>query len=513
MEEETSPSSDEQTASTSFYRNCSELLGVVTSSFLKRIRDIESAHINLDDDEEAKQQAREEFSSTIFGMAVLLLRKQHRGPTLDFTKILFGITKWIDSGSTETALVNSVENHDLVEFSYNDPTLITSDIWGEIIGFSDRLGDVNLQETYRQLLSNTAVLLTSTDSRFLPTITTRLAGTLGKKIEGEECEETEDYEGHPTNQTTSSSDSPSHNESVPEDPWVLPDAPSERNGQQDIDPQSKLLSMIDGLVGLDAVKKDIVTISNIAKVQNLRASMGVPNPPYSYHMIFTGNPGTGKTTVARILGKVFKSVNCLSKGHFVECDRSLLVGGYLGETALKTKKVLNAARGGILFIDEAYALTQRQAGIEDNYGKEAIDTILKFMEDNRDDFIVIAAGYKDLMEDFIDANPGLKSRFNKYFHFEDYGTEELHAIFLGIAKDCEYLVTDSVSKHLKKLFAGMDENKDINFGNGRTVRNFFEKCLANQANRLSKCSKLSRDDLMILKKEDLRESDIAKLLK
>jgi len=197
-------------------------------------------------------------------------------------------------------------------------------------------------------------------------------------------------------------------------------------------------------------------------------------------MVFSGNPGTGKTTIARILGEVYKDVGVLSKGHVVEVDRSGLVGEYIGHTAVKTQEKINEAIGGILFIDEAYSLVKEGR----DFGQEAIDTLLKAMEDNRNNFIVIVAGYTELMQKFIDSNPGLKSRFTKYVNFPDYSADELVQIFLKMCEEYDFKLTDQAEKVMRDKIYAMEATKDKNFANARDVRNLFEEVVTRQASRL-----------------------------
>jgi len=216
--------------------------------------------------------------------------------------------------------------------------------------------------------------------------------------------------------------------------------------------------------------------------------------------VFTGNPGTGKTTVARILARLYKQVGVLSKGQLVEVDRSNLVAGFVGQTAIKTQEQITKAMGGVLFIDEAYTLCN---GGDNDFGQESIDTILKAMEDHRDDFVVIVAGYPDLMRKFINSNPGLKSRFNKYFFFPDYTADELIRIFEMQYKKYEYTIDDNALETVKEFLVKLEELKSDNFANARDVRNYFEKIITQQATRIAKMESPSREEISQLTKEDV----------
>lgn len=248
------------------------------------------------------------------------------------------------------------------------------------------------------------------------------------------------------------------------------------------------LEKLNKLIGLEKVKNDVNELINYIKIKNMRKEKGMKNPPVSLHLVFTGNPGTGKTSVARLIGEIYKELGVLSKGHMVEVDRASLVGEYVGQTAPKVKRKVEEAMGGILFIDEAYTLVS-ESGID--YGQEAINTLLKEMEDKRDDFIVIVAGYKNEMKSFVKSNPGLESRFNKYIKFVNYSSKELWEIFLMICKENDYRLEENIEEKLKTHFDL--ELKKHNFSNGRHVRNFFEKLLMIHSKRVVKLEDINEN--------------------
>lgn len=256
---------------------------------------------------------------------------------------------------------------------------------------------------------------------------------------------------------------------------------------------------LDALVGLASVKEEIKTLSNFIKIQQKRKEQGLKSSSVSYHCVFTGNPGTGKTTVARIVAQIYKDLGILSKGHLVETDRAGLVAEYVGQTAVKTNKIIDSALDGVLFIDEAYSLI----GTGQDYGKEAIATLLKRMEDDRDRLVVILAGYSKEMQDFINTNPGLQSRFNRYIDFPDYSAEELLQIFKKNVEKFDYKLDKEALVSMSEYFQHAVENKDANFGNARFVRNIFEKTLEKQANRLSTDSDLDIGELTLITLADL----------
>ena len=262
-----------------------------------------------------------------------------------------------------------------------------------------------------------------------------------------------------------------------------------------------LLAELDSLVGLTQIKKDVRSLINLIKVRKLRQEQGLAVAEMSLHMVFTGNPGTGKTTVARLLARLYRSIGVLEKGTLLEVDRSGLVAGYVGQTALKTMEAVKKAQGGILFVDEAYSLVPDGAG--NDFGQEAISTILKAMEDMREELVVIVAGYPEPMERFISSNPGLESRFGKYFQFEDYDGAQLMEIFRSQCKKNQYAPDAEAEQFCVEMFNELYENRDENFGNARDVRNIFERAVANQANRVSSMENPTKDDLMKLTKADI----------
>lgn len=255
------------------------------------------------------------------------------------------------------------------------------------------------------------------------------------------------------------------------------------------------------LIGLEQVKEEIQTLVNFVKIQQQRKSQGLKTSQISYHIVFTGNPGTGKTTVARLLAQIYRELGLIEKGHLVETDRSGMIAEYAGQTAVKVNKVIDEALDGILFIDEAYALVGQN---KDDYGKEAVATLIKRMEDDRDRLIVILAGYSNEMNSFIETNPGFKSRINRYIDFKDYSAQEMLGIFKLFLKQSQYKLSKEAEAIVLSIFNEALETSDKGFGNGRFVRNTFEQCLENQANRLAKLEDIDRNILMRIEAEDVR---------
>jgi len=261
---------------------------------------------------------------------------------------------------------------------------------------------------------------------------------------------------------------------------------------------NELLSELDALVGLQAVKDEVTRLTSLLQIQKLRAERHLPVMETSHHLVFTGNPGTGKTTIARLLSQIYRAVGVVSKGQLVESDRSQLVAGFVGQTAAKTLTVLQSALGGMLLIDEAYSLAR---GGDDDFGREAIDTLVKFMEDHRDDIGIVAAGYPAEMQGFIDLNPGLQSRFTRTLHFADYTDDELVRIFEGLGETNHYSPSDDAVTKLRALLAA--EPRDRGFGNARFVRNVFEDAVGRQAERLASAEEPTDEQLCTLIAADI----------
>ena len=271
-------------------------------------------------------------------------------------------------------------------------------------------------------------------------------------------------------------------------------------------PETDPMEDLNELIGLTGIKHEVRELSYFTKIQKLRKDAGMKTVPVSMHLVFTGNPGTGKTTVARILARLYKQIGVLSTGQLVECDRSGLVAGYVGQTAVKTQKKIEEAMGGVLFIDEAYSLA-RSADQGTDFGQEAIDTILKAMEDHRDEFVVIVAGYTKPMETFIHSNPGLQSRFNKFIEFPDYTVDELLAIFDLNCRKYEYVPDLEAREQVKTLLMLRKAQMPENFANAREVRNLFETIITNQARRIAVLEHPTKEEMQRITLEDLRDEE------
>ena len=284
------------------------------------------------------------------------------------------------------------------------------------------------------------------------------------------------------------------------EPGTNPQTEEERKGELE-----ELLAELEGLIGLEGVKRQVNTIVNLIQVQQMREALGMKAADVSKHMVFLGNPGTGKTTVARLLAKIYGALGVLRTGQLVEVDRSGLVRGYVGQTATRTQEVIEEAMGGLLFIDEAYALTVDKG--QGDFGQEAVDTLLKAMEDHRDDLVVVVAGYTELMEQFLNSSPGLRSRFATTIFFDDYTADELMDILLQNLKKQEYQLSPAAKKKAREMIEHRVANKPDNFANARDVRNFMERAIANHAVRVAGLEEArgNKRILSTIKVEDLED--------
>lgn len=265
----------------------------------------------------------------------------------------------------------------------------------------------------------------------------------------------------------------------------------------------ELLAELNGLVGLNKVKEKINNLIAYQKVQKLRKSKGLTTAKNTLHLAFTGKPGTGKTTVARIVGRIYKQIGLLTKGHFIEASRTDLIAGYQGQTALKVKKVIENAKGGVLFIDEAYSITENDHN--DSYGRECLTELTKALEDYRDDLVVIVAGYTEPMNKFFESNPGLKSRFNTFIEFDDYTADELEEILMVMCKRNDYALCEKVRNRIKQTLIDQVANKDEHFANGRLIRNIYDDMVMNHAKRVVDIDEPSIEVLSLILDEDFIE--------
>lgn len=266
-----------------------------------------------------------------------------------------------------------------------------------------------------------------------------------------------------------------------------------------------LLDELNALVGLEKVKSKVQDLIVYQKIQKMRREQNLHSAKNTLHLAFTGNPGTGKTTVARIVGRIYKQIGLLSKGHFVEVSRTDLIAGYQGQTALKVKKVIEQAKGGVLFIDEAYSITENDH--TDSYGRECLTELTKALEDYREDLVVIVAGYTEPMNQFFESNPGLKSRFNTFIEFNDYSSNELDEILVSMCKKNDYILTDEVKEKIHFYFEQQTSSKDKSFSNGRLVRNLFDDLVMNHARRVINVENPGREELSTIKVEDFAFAD------
>lgn len=271
---------------------------------------------------------------------------------------------------------------------------------------------------------------------------------------------------------------------------------SSSTGDENTNLFDETIAELNSLIGLDGIKKEVTDLVNLVRVQSIRAKHGLKVVPISLHLVFTGNPGTGKTTVARLIGKLYKEIGVLKKGQLIEVDRSGLVAGYIGQTAIKTQEKINEALGGVLFIDEAYSLAKNG----NDFGMEAIETLLKAMEDHRDEFLVIAAGYPAPMEAFIESNPGLRSRFKRIITFPDYTEDELLQIFIKMCADYDYRLTEKAKEKVVDRIHIEKTSNAANFANARTIRNIFEAVITRQSSRTNGNSS---EALTVIEEEDI----------
>ena len=347
----------------------------------------------------------------------------------------------------------------------------------------------NFADRARQTLFQFANLVIKSDGRVTPAEEAALAEFKRTLYPGRAHEAHAGAKGQPERTPDAATPEP------PEPPEEEPEPPR---------PLEELLAEMDALVGLERVKADVRQLVNFLKVQRLREGQGLKALPASRHLVFYGNPGTGKTTVARLVAQIYRTLGVLKRGHLVETDRAGLVAGYVGQTAIKVREVATKALGGVLFIDEAYSLA---SGGDNDFGREAVETLLKMMEDHRDGLVVIVAGYTGRMQDFLDSNPGLRSRFNKHIHFDDYGVEQLVHIFKAFCRKSEFMLAEGAEGELASVFGVLCASRDETFGNARAARNLFEATLSKQANRLVSLPKVDREILSTIEAADIPGRD------
>ena len=272
--------------------------------------------------------------------------------------------------------------------------------------------------------------------------------------------------------------------------------------EEEEDPRTleELLEELNALVGLETVKTAVQDLIVYQKVQMLRKENDLHSSKNTLHLAFTGNPGTGKTTVARIVGRIYKQIGLLSKGHFIEVSRTDLIAGYQGQTAIKVRKVIERAKGGVLFIDEAYSITENDHS--DSYGREGLTELTKALEDYREDLVVIVAGYTKPMDKFFESNPGLKSRFNTFIEFDDYNAKELGEILQSICEQNDYTLDETMKEKVDVYFQQHIEKKDESFANGRLARNLYDDLVMNHARRMIKLSNPTKEELSTIIAED-----------
>lgn len=381
-------------------------------------------------------------------------------------------------------------------------------IGNDLIACNEEVASSEIQalSSYIELITQEIERVRGDMEDYKPTI----AFKPGSKVKQEELPDYSywsDTEAEETSRTSDTAEAGKPFRMRTEQPSVqtLPDQKERKKEfNTEIDIQS-LLKQLNDLTGMQSVKTEINNMINLLKICKIRQENGLQTPPVTNHMVFLGNPGTGKTTVARILAKIYHGLGVLSKGHLVEVDRSGLVAGYMGQTSEKVTEVIEKAKGGILFIDEAYALANGQQG---DFGQEAIDILNKAMEDNREDLIVIAAGYHDEMQDFLDANPGLRSRFNRTIEFPNYNASELVEIMSNRAKSLDYTLTDDAEQYVQDTFTRILACPPENFGNARSVRNYLDRVIHNQANRLIAENNFKEEDLTKLTLADVQSETL-----